>query len=342
MEYDILAHQALLLKPFQLLKSTPKTKDKDEAATTTATENKDVQEEVAITEVENIAAIEEDVEDKEETTTNIDTSEASVAVIENHFKATDIAEVAVEKTQERQEEKVSSSTFLEEEPIIAKPDKKAKIAAAAVTTSTSSSRQAISEVDLTGNWTLIVDEHFSSQYDEYLRKLGQPALVRTVALTVIGSTKEETIQSDGGQKLFIRGMNVRGSWERTLEASEQVIDDADIEDGHAVVEGHELNPMTTADGEEVSVASWWEASKDGTPVHHSWVVGGKKYGGGDFENKRYLTDDGNILVCESTFHPEEEGRDKAGVTWRFLREGAIVSTSFSAFDAYYGHILFFF
>jgi hypothetical protein len=45
---------------------------------------------------------------------------------------------------------------------------------------------------------------------------------------------------------------------------------------HAV-EGHVLKPMITADEEEVEVASWWE---DGGKVHRSWVVGGKKYGGG--------------------------------------------------------------
>jgi hypothetical protein len=188
-------------------------------------------------------------------------------------------------------------------------------------------------VDLTGNWTLIVDDTFTSQYENYLRKLGQPMLVRTVAQTVIGSTKEETIQSNDGQKLFIRGMNVRGSWERMLEASEQIEENDtknDISKNLAVVQGHELKPMVTADGDHVAVASWWE--NNGT-VHHSWVIGVHKYGGGDFENKRYLKDNGNILVCESTFHPrdlEGEGgqgqeRERACVTWRFLREGAIVS-----------------
>lgn len=193
-----------------------------------------------------------------------------------------------------------------------------------------------STVDLTGNWTLLTDEIFTSQYENYLRKLGQPLLVRTVAQTVIGSTKETTAQSNNGQKLYIKGMNVRGSWERTLEASDQLVDydndDITTYDGHPIVQGHELKPMTTADGEQVSVASWWE---DNGTVHHSWVCGGKKYGGGDFENKRYLTDNGNILVCESTFHPREDGggegrengnekREKASVTWRFLRDGAIV------------------
>ena len=142
-------------------------------------------------------------------------------------------------------------------------------------------------VDLTGNWTLIVDDTFTSQYENYLRKLGQPMLVRTVAQTVIGSTKEETIQSNDGQKLYIRGMNVRGSWERMLEASEQIEENDtknDISKNLAVVQGHELKPMVTADGDHVAVASWWE--NNGT-VHHSWVIGVHKYGGGDFENKRY-------------------------------------------------------
>ena len=186
-------------------------------------------------------------------------------------------------------------------------------------TPVSSSRQATacSTVDLSGNWTLMVDDAFKAQYDDYLRKLGQPMLVRTVALTVIGSTKEETKQMDNGQQLYIKGTNVRGSWERTLEASET---NADATTTQHAVEGHVLKPMTTADDEDVEVASWWE--ENGT-VHKSWVVGGKKYGGGDFENKRYLTDDGNILVCESIFHPNEAGREKASVTWRFLKEGAM-------------------
>jgi len=180
------------------------------------------------------------------------------------------------------------------------------------------SRQATATTDLSGNWTILVDDAFTSAYDEYLRKLGQPLLVRTLALTVIRNTKEETLQTDNGQKLFVRGKNVRGSWERTLETSEE---ETSGRDGtQHVVDGHTLHPLTTADGESVEVASWWE---DGGKVHHSWVVGGKKYGGGDFENRRFLADDGNILVCESIFHPTESDREKATVTWRFLRDGAI-------------------
>ena len=248
-------------------------------------ETEPVQDDVMLSQMENLAVVED---------------EAKIEL--SDLLAT--AEVVTEKA-----EKISKQM---EQTKPAPPKKVASL-------SSSSSRQATacSAVDLSGNWTLMVDDAFKSQYDDYLRKLGQPMLVRTVALTVIGSTKEETKQMDNGQQLYIKGTNVRGSWERTLEASETNVDATTSQ--HAV-EGHVLKPMTTADDEEVEVASWWE--ENGT-VHKSWVVGGKKYGGGDFENKRYLINDGNILVCESIFHPNEAGREKASVTWRFLKEGAM-------------------
>ena len=283
------------------------TKSKDDTTTTTLDDKKKEEvsttpEDVAITEVENIAVVEEEEE-------KIDV-------------------VAEAEQQEQVEKSVTEAV----KPTVASPSISSTSRQRSSTTST---------VDLTGNWTLLTDDSFTSQYENYLRQLGQPMLVRTVAQTVIGSTKEETIQTDQGKMLYIRGMNVRGSWERTLQASEQIVDDDKLSSittyhGHPVVQGHELKPMTTADGESVSVASWWE--EEGT-VHHSWVVGGTRYGGGDFENKRYLSDNGNILVCESTFHPREDGnggektngqeREKACVTWRFLREGAIVSVIIS-------------
>ena len=276
------------------------TKSKDDTTTSLIDEKTPTPEDVAITEVENIAVVEEEEE-------KID---------------------VVAEAEQKEEVKTLDAKVVK--PTVAFP-------------STSRQRSSTtSTVDLTGNWTLLTDESFTSQYENYLRQLGQPMLVRTVAQTVIGSTKEETIQTDQGKMLYIRGMNVRGSWERTLQASEQIVDDDKLSSittyhGHPVVQGHELKPMTTADGESVSVASWWE--EEGT-VHHSWVVGGTRYGGGDFENKRYLSDNGNILVCESTFHPREDSksdgeektngqaREKACVTWRFLREGAIVSVFF--------------
>jgi len=312
---------ALLLKPFQLLKSllTKIDKDKKDVSPAAEDETKEepvvpevrvIPEGVAITEVENIAVVEE-VEEKE-----------VLAEIESNVA--DVAAVAEEQitVDDQKAEPVEASPA--DESIAAIPTDTTD-SSKPTNTDETTPRQATARpnVDLTGNWTLIVDDTFTSQYDEYLRKLGQPMLVRTVALTVIGSTKEETIQTGGGQMLYIRGMNVRGSWERTLEASEQIMEGEQMKENVHAVEGHELKPMTTADGENVEVASWWESNG---AVHHSWVVGGEKYGGGDFENKRYLTDNGNILVCESTFHPmgwEEDGREDAFVKWRFLREGAI-------------------
>jgi hypothetical protein len=276
----------MLKRPFQ-------SKDKDEGKTieqvppAKEAETEPVKEEVIITQMENLAAVEDETKNE-------------------------LSELL-------------ASAEVETKPEPSKPQSaapvKAKATAVSSAAASSSPRQATacSTVDLSGNWTLIVDDAFKTQYDEYLRNLGQPMLVRTVALTVIGSTKEETKQLEGGQQLFIKGTNVRGSWERTLEASETSAS-ADGDTTQHAVEGHVLKPMVTADEEEVEVASWWE--ENGT-VHKSWVVGGQKYGGGDFENRRYLTDNGNILVCESIFHPNEEGREKAYVKWRFLKEGAM-------------------
>ena len=196
-------------------------------------------------------------------------------------------------------------------------------------------------MDLGGTWHLLVDDAFLAEYDAYLRRLGQPALVRAVARTVIGSTREVATQAEGGRVLALRGTNVRGAWERVLEAStrdeavaagEKEEDGAVSAAGARAAAGHARTPLTTADGERVSTAAWWE---DAGRVHVSWVLGGARYGGGDFESRRSLTDGGNLLACESAFHPRtrnrpgrEEGPRGPGpgparVTWRFLREGAI-------------------
>eukprot|EP00984_Skeletonema_dohrnii_P003219 scaffold1072_cov125-Skeletonema_dohrnii-CCMP3373.AAC.1 len=290
----------LILKPFQLLKSiVTKKSDGDDDEVTTTKETEPIQEDVAITQVENLAVDEEVTKEEVENGEDVTTTSVEEKKEETPVDVVDVEETKVEEVTTPGKTITPTSTTTASTPSAAPEE-----------------RQATASVDFTGNWTLLVDDSFKSEYDSYLRKLGQPMLVRTVAMTVIGSTKEEAIQSEGGKQLFIRGMNVRGSWERTLEASES---DA-VEEGMHAVEGHVLKPMVTADEEEVEVASWWE---DGGKVHRSWVVGGKKYGGGDFENKRYLSDNGNMLVCESTFHPSEEGREKATVTWRFLREGAI-------------------
>ena len=165
-------------------------------------------------------------------------------------------------------------------------------------------------VDLSGDWTLVVNEDFRKQYDEYLKQLGQPFLVRSVALTIIALTTEETEQSDEGRTLLIRGKNARGVWKRKLVASGTDL----INDEYTPL----LVPIVTADDEHVEAEAWWE--EEGT-VHRSWMRGLKKYGGGDFESRRYLEDGGRFLVCESTFHPREKDRKDASVTWRFLRNG---------------------
>ena len=260
--------QKLVLKPFQLLKSIV-TKKSDEVTKTKETEPEPIQEEVAITQVENLAVEEE----REEVDGAVEEDDVTT-LVEEKEEAPVNDDVSMEETKAE----------VEQEEVITPTTSAETISTPTTTTTTSASaapeeRQATASVDFTGNWTLIVDDSFKSEYDSYLRKLGQPMLVRTVAMTVIGSTKEEAIQSEGGKQLFIRGMNVRGSWERTLEASET---DAVGEEGdmHAV-EGHVLKPMVTADEEEVEVASWWE---NGGKVHRSWVVGGKKYGGGKERN----------------------------------------------------------
>lgn len=167
------------------------------------------------------------------------------------------------------------------------------------------------DTDLSGSWKIIVSDEFKKEYDEYLRRLGQPLLVRTIAVSIIGLTAEETKQLDHGRKLFIRGINSRGIWERTLVASGSEDRNGDFQP--------EWVPVVTADAETVETESWWE--ENGT-VHKSWLRGGRKYGGGDFESTRYLEQNGDVLVCESVFHPREQDREKAFVTWKFLREGA--------------------
>lgn len=227
-----------------------------------------IQEEVAITQLDNLA-VDEGVVDEAVSTANDNDD--------------DLATVAVNNEQEKV---VTADEVIEKSAPTTTTSSSATTTTALPSTQKHQQRQATATVDFTGNWTLIVDDAFKSEYDSYLRKLGQPMLVRTLAEAVIGSTKEEVIQNDEGKELYIRGMNVRGSWERTLEASEMdvgndVVAVEEEEEGgsttvHAV-EGHVLKPMITADGEEVEVASWWE---DGGKVHRSWVVGGKKYGGG--------------------------------------------------------------
>jgi len=171
-------------------------------------------------------------------------------------------------------------------------------------------RWSVSSVDLSGDWTLVVTDDFKAEYDKYLKQLGQPQLVRSIAVSIVGQTTEHTDQTDDGRELLIRGSNVRGVWERTLVASGA--------DERSSKYRPVLSPIVSADGEEVESESWWEC---GGTKHRSWLRGVSKYGGGDFESLRYLTDD-DVLVCESTFHPSDSKnkREAAKVTWRFKRQ----------------------
>jgi hypothetical protein len=170
------------------------------------------------------------------------------------------------------------------------------------------------DVDLTGDWEVMVTDEFKQAYDKYLADLGQPALVRSVAVSIIAMTSEETKQTDNGKSLLIRGKNVRGVWDRTLEASGADIGVDDFETLRV--------PVMTADSEKVEAESWWE---DEGRVHVSWLRGVTKYGGGSFESRRYLEDDGTTYVCETIFHQNDPRKDTANITWRFRRQAKVES-----------------
>ncbi|KAL7427996.1 hypothetical protein ACHAXH_000738 [Discostella pseudostelligera] len=168
-------------------------------------------------------------------------------------------------------------------------------------------------VDLSGEWTLVADEKFKQEYDTYLKQLGFNGISRRVACSLIGRTTEVTKQYDNGRKLYLKGTNPKGAWERTLTASGYP--DFQTEQDDFL---HLKTSIKTADSEDVSAECWWEET--GTK-HRSWLRGGSKYGGGDHESLRYLDEssNGNVLVCESTFHPKDASKKRACVTWRFRR-----------------------
>mmetsp|Transcript_5190 Transcript_5190/g.15116 ORF Transcript_5190/g.15116 Transcript_5190/m.15116 type:complete len:439 (+) Transcript_5190:33-1349(+) len=167
-------------------------------------------------------------------------------------------------------------------------------------------------VDLSGKWELIVTNEFKRHYDRYLERLGQPKIVRSVALSapVIGQTMEELIQIDCGRSLLIRGKNVRGTWDRTLDASGTTR----YEDDYTPLKVS----IRTVDGEQVESEAWWE--NEGT-VHISWMRGVTMYGGGSFVSRRYLeeTEDETVYVCESSFVFNDPKKEDNALTWKFRR-----------------------
>jgi len=172
------------------------------------------------------------------------------------------------------------------------------------------------DVDLSGKWELIVTADFKKKYDKYLDRLGQPRLVRSVALSgpVIGQTMEELIQIDQGQSLQIRGKNVRGTWDRTLVAS-GTTKQSDLCEPLIV-------PIQTVDQEMVQSEAWWE---DQGKAHVSWMRGVSMYGGGSFYSRRYLEekeheDDETVYACEGFFEFNDPKKENNELTWRFRRQ----------------------
>lgn len=163
------------------------------------------------------------------------------------------------------------------------------------------------DFDLSGEWHLVVDDDFLKKYDSYLSALGQPALVRSVACSIVRFTKEEYSQSDHGRVIRIKGTNPRGIWTRDLVSSGACSSETSFE--------KIITTIKTADGEDVSCEAWWGHDRK---THKSWMRGGKKWGGGDFESTRYLDDDG-YLLCESVFHPSDPTREKSHITWKFKK-----------------------
>jgi hypothetical protein len=170
-------------------------------------------------------------------------------------------------------------------------------------------------VDLSGIWELIVTDDFKVEYDKYLERLGQPKIVRSVALSgpVISQTMEELIQIDQGRSLLIKGKNIRGTWDRTLVASGTTKFSDDYEPLVATI--------PTVDQELVKAEAWWE--DEGTS-HISWMRGVTMYGGGSFYSKRYMEEkahpnDEDVYACYSFFEFNDPKKENNVLTWRFRR-----------------------
>jgi len=180
--------------------------------------------------------------------------------------------------------------------------------------------------NLSGSWILLVTDDFLLEYDQYLTGLGFNYFTRKVALKVIYHTSEVMEQMEGGRQLRIIGSNPKGVWDRSLTATTPTATTAEEgeeegEEGDGLIHRHGQFNTTTADGEECLSEAWWE--EEGT-VHCSFLLGGgSKYGGGDFESRRYLEEGGNVYSCESTFHPKTDGVDPVSITWKFCREEVV-------------------
>jgi hypothetical protein len=183
-------------------------------------------------------------------------------------------------------------------------------------------RWAIATVDLSGSWKPIVTADFKLELNDYLANCSTLNYVmRKIIVNGMSLHKESIRQLQQGRELEIVAANPVGSWNRTLVASGT--DDVHSED-YEPLDVRLEDPHNS--GGLVHVEAWWE--ERGT-VHKSWLRGSKpQMFGGTFETLRYLeSDDGDVLVCESTFHshttPAEEVfrnnyRD-GHVVWRYQR-----------------------
>lgn len=172
------------------------------------------------------------------------------------------------------------------------------------------------DVDLSGRWELIITPEFKKKYDTYLKRLGQPMLVRSVALSqpVLSQTNEKLTQTELGRSLLINGKNIRGTWDRTLIASGTSL----LEDDYSPLQV----PIMTVDSEQVEAESWWE---DQGKVHMSYLRGVTMYGGGSFVSRRYFEEqmnnnDDEVYVCESAFEFNDIKKEPNKLAWRFCRQ----------------------
>ena len=73
---------------------------------------------------------------------------------------------------------------------------------------------------------------------------------------IVGDTREQTRQTDGGRALSIKGINAKGVWERTLASSGSDFDRTLSPDPTDGSYAHVRVPIVTADAEEVGAESW--------------------------------------------------------------------------------------
>ncbi len=256
-----------------------------------------------------------EVEEKEEVAEEVEVPDT--VIMEEPFLVADEVSENVPIVAEEQEEDSSSAPATTVAEVETKVETEAQSASQLELPKGDRWAVASPGIDLSGKWKLIASDSFKTQYDSYLKSLGQPSLVRSVAVSIVEMTSEEVIQQDEGRSLCIKGKNLRGIWDRTLVSS-----GSDYDSAHDDENGHMLVPLVTADKEHVKAEAWWE--NNGT-THKSWLRGVKKYGGGDFESTRFLEDNMNKLVCESVFHPKDtkDNKDKVGgkptIRWEFMR-----------------------